>query len=180
MQAVQAVDGLLTQAEGAVDVALAGALRIGVVGRLVKAEQEVRRRAEIPCDAAHDQCRRHRDLAPVVRLEVLAHGRTAHVDLIGQFLRVDGLAVHVVAVHQIGQPVTEYAAETAGGLVVVFAHENASCSGKQNFSNFFGKTLDKPVEMVYTKVTLIENETLVSINRPNQAFLTLSKAQLPA
>ena len=48
MQAVQAVDGLLTQAEGAVDVALAGALRIGVVGRLVKAEQEVRRRAEIP------------------------------------------------------------------------------------------------------------------------------------
>ena len=37
MQAVQAVDGLLAQAEGAVDVALAGALRIGVVGRLVKA-----------------------------------------------------------------------------------------------------------------------------------------------
>lgn len=51
MQAVQPVDGLLTQAEGAVDVALAGALRIGVVGRLVKAEQEVRRRAEIPRDA---------------------------------------------------------------------------------------------------------------------------------
>ena len=39
----------------------------------------------------------------------------------------------------VGQPVTEYVAETAGGLVVVFAHENASCSGKQNFSNFFRK-----------------------------------------
>ena len=32
MQAVQPVDGLLAQAEGAVDVALAGALHIGVVG----------------------------------------------------------------------------------------------------------------------------------------------------
>ena len=93
MQPVQAVDGLLAQAEGAVDIALAGALRIGIVGRLVKAEQEVRRRAEIPCDAAHDQSRRHRDLVPVVRLEVLAHGRAADVDLVGQLLRVDGLPV---------------------------------------------------------------------------------------
>ena len=139
MQAVQAVDGLLTQAEGAVDVALAGALRIGVVGRLVKAEQEVRRRAEIPRDAAHDQCRRHRDLAPVVRLEILAHGRAADVDLIGQLLRVDGLAVHVVAVHQIGQPVTEHAAETAGGLVVVFAHENDLPFRKANFFKLFSE-----------------------------------------
>jgi len=48
------------------------------------------------------------------------------------------------------------------------------------FLTFFGKTLDKPVEMVYTKVTLIENETLVSIHGQNQAFLTLSKAQPPA
>ena len=31
--------------------------------------------------------------------------------------------------------------------------------------------------MVYTKVTLIKNETLVSRYRPNQAFLPLSKAQ---
>lgn len=31
--------------------------------------------------------------------------------------------------------------------------------------------------MVYTKVTLIKNETLVSHYRPNQTFLTLSKAQ---
>ena len=48
------------------------------------------------------------------------------------------------------------------------------------FSNFFWKRLDKPIEMVYTKVTLIENETLVSICGLNKTFLTLSKAQLPA
>ena len=119
--------------------------RIGVVGRLVKAEQEVWRRAEIPRDAAHDQCRRHRDLAPVVRLEVLAHGRAADVDLIGQILRVDGLTVHVVAVHQIGQPVAEHIAETAGGLVVVFAHEHDLPFQKAKFfQTFFGKGLTNP------------------------------------
>ena len=48
---------------------------------------------------------------------------------------------------------------------------------KNFFQTFFGKRLDKPVEMVYTKVTLIKNETLVSYYRPNQAFLPLSKAQ---
>ena len=54
-------------------------------------------------------------------------------------LRVDGLAVHVVAVHQIGQPVTEHAAETAGGLVVVFAHENDLPFRKANFFKLFSK-----------------------------------------
>jgi len=48
------------------------------------------------------------------------------------------------------------------------------------FLTFFGKTLDKPAEMVYTKVTSIKNETLVSIRRNNSSFLVLSKAQLPA
>jgi hypothetical protein len=40
---------------------------------------------------------------------------------------------------------------------------------------FFGKGLDKPVEIVYTKVTLIKNETLVSIHRPDVTFLTTVK-----
>ena len=45
-QPVQPVDGLLTEAEGVIHVALAGTLRVLTADLGVKAEQEVRRRVE--------------------------------------------------------------------------------------------------------------------------------------
>ena len=122
-QPVQPVDGLLTEAEGVIHIALAGTLRVLTANLGVKAEEKVRRRVEKARDAAHDQRRWHRDLTAVVGLDIFAHGGAADVDLICQLLRVDGLAVDIVAVHQIGQPVAEHVAEAARGLVDVFAHE---------------------------------------------------------
>ena len=63
-------------------------------------------------DAADNQRRRHGDLFAVRRAQILANGRAADADLIGQLLCVDGAAQRAVAVHQISQPCAKHRAET--------------------------------------------------------------------